>query len=134
MNFSHFLFVHIYQAFFEKEQSVQSNSNPTIPGRIPTGNPNHLLNIFNEVDSSNENRAQNSPCEDSESICSRVEILRGGSFDSSPANVRVEQDQSSFQQDHQSCSHNMDSTTIDIQNMTVDDFAAEYDFNVSYTG
>ena len=102
MNFSHFLFDHICQAFFDKEQSAQSNSNPTIPGRIPTGNQNHLLNIFNEVDSSNENRAQNSPSDDSESLCSRVEILRGDSFDSSPANVRVEQDESSFQQDNQS--------------------------------
>lgn len=136
MNFSNFLFVHICKAFFEKEQSVQSNSNPTTLGRIPTAHQNHSLNIFNKVDSSNENVAQNSPnsnfpIEHLESNCSRVEIVRGDSSDSSPAIERVEQDQSSFQQENQSVSHNMNSTTIDIQNITVDDFAVEDDSNIS---
>ncbi|KAL7486190.1 hypothetical protein ACHAW6_011789 [Cyclotella cf. meneghiniana] len=125
-----------FRSFFEKEQSVQSNSNPTTLGRIPTAHQNHSLNIFNKVDSSNENVAQNSPnsnfpIEHLESNCSRVEIVRGDSSDSSPAIERVEQDQSSFQQENQSVSHNINSTTIDIQNITVDDFAVEDDSNIS---
>ena len=76
-----------------------------------------------------------------ESVCllsnkefSSVEIVRGYSSDFSSASIRMEQYLSSPEQESQSCYHEMMPTTIDSTIIIVDDFAAEYDFNVSYTG
>ena len=46
----------------------------------------------------------------------------------------MEQYLSSPEQESQSCYHEMMPTTIDSTIIIMDDFAAEYDFNVSYTG
>ena len=79
-------------------------------------------------------KGNESICPLSNKECSSVEIVRGYSSDFSSASIRMEQYLSYPEQESQSCYHEMMPTTIDSTIIIVDDFAAECDFNVSYTG
>lgn len=73
----------------------------------------------------NKNLAQNSPSKHSESICSRVEIIREHSSDFLSANIRMEQDKSSFQQENPSLLFDQESNDVvfrgfhDIQDVDI---------------
>ncbi len=73
----------------------------------------------------NKNLAQNSLSKHSESICSRVEIVREHSSDFLSANIRMEQDKSSFQQENPSLLFDQESNDVvfrgfhDIQDVDI---------------